>query len=346
MSEYSLSVQKKYLLRLKTSRKLSNSYEDEVIGITGIIYNAIEFCTMELLVISSLLLGLWMNWSFSVHSKYKWSNLHALKALVGFQLTANTCNLTIHLLLLISWPFLGYLINPGDYLWKVDPVTCRLITAIQEISSLTCVANAAGIFVTNQGKDELKKERKRKMAFLLVSAISVMSGLVAVIYTKIVPLLEHGTMSGANCPSHSFSVLCGLIEVKCVFIIYVACSVILFFSNPPFTGSRAKRILNILFKCLSIAFRLTAGCALMFAVMFTPFYFLGGSLYSVTFNTVKLYFDVVTLAVSIGFPAFFHSDVDMQFSTSQPVQSYLLDKSPDNEQRKVKIRIKTHSQKS
>lgn len=301
---------------------------------------------MELLVISSVLLGLWMNWSFWAYMNCKWSNLHALEALAGFQLTTNTWNLTIHLLLLIPWPFLGYLINPGDFLWKVDPIICRLITAIQEISSLTCVVNAAGIFVTNQGKDELKKERKRKMAFLLVSAISIMSGLSAVIYTKIVPLLKHGTMSGANCPSHSFSVLCGLIEVKCVFIIYVACSAILFFSNPSFTGSRAKHILKIFFKCLSITYRLTATCALTLAVTFMPFYFLGGSLYSVTFNTVKLYFDVVTLAVVIGFPAFFHSDVDMWFSTSQTVQSYLLDQSPDKEQRKVKIRIKTHSQKS
>ena len=301
---------------------------------------------MELLVASSVLLGLWMNWSFWAHNKHKWSNLHALRALAGFQLTTNAWNLTIHILLLIPWPFLGYLVNPGDFLWKVDPITCRLITTVQEISSLTCVANAAGIFVTNQGKDELKKERKRKMAFLIVSAISIMSGLSAVIYTKIVPLLKHGTMSGANCPSHSFSVLCGLIKVKCVFIIYVACSAILFFSNPPFSGSRAKRILNILFKCLSIAFRLSASFALMLAVMFTPFYFLGGSLYSVTFNTVKLYFDVVTLAVIIGFPAFFRLDVDMRFSTSQSVQSYLLDRSPDNEQRKVKIRLKTHSQKS
>lgn len=301
---------------------------------------------MELLVISSVLLGLWMNWSFWAHMKYKWSNLHALEALAGFQLTTNTWNLTIHFLLLIPWPFLGYLINPGDFLWKVDPIICRLITAIQEISSLTCVANAAGIFVTNQGKDELKKERKRKMAVLLVSAISIMSGLSAVIYTKIVPLLKHGTMSGANCPSHSFSVLCGFIEVKCVFIIYVACSAILFFSNPSFTGSRAKHILKIFFKCLSITYRLTATCAITLAVTFMPFYFLGGSLYSVTFNTVKLYFDVVTLAVVIGFPAFFHSDVDMRFSTSQTVQSYLLDQSPDKEQRKVKIRIKTHSQKS
>ena len=299
---------------------------------------------MELLVISCVLLGLWMNWSFWAHNKYKWSNLHALRALAGFQLTTNAWNLTIHLLLLIPWPFWGYLLNPGDYLWKVDTVTCRLITAIQEISSLACVANAAGIFVTNQGKDELKKERKRKMAFLLISAILVMCGLSAVVYTEVIPLLKHGTMSGANCPSHSFSVLCGLIEVKCVFLIYVACSAILFFDNPPFTCSRAKRILNILFKCLFIAFRLTSSCALMFAVMFTPFYFLGGSLYSVTFNTVKLYFDVITLAVVIGFPAFFHSDVDMRFSTSQTVQSYLLDQSSDNEQRKVKIRIK--SQKS
>lgn len=308
---------------------------------------------MELLVGSSILLGLWMNWSFwthnivnYAHNKHKWNNLHALRALAGFQLTTNAWNLIIHLLLLIPWPVLGYLINPGDYLWKVDTIACRLITAIQEISSLTCVANAAGIFVTNQGKDELKKERKRKMAFLFVSAISIMSGLSAVIYTKIVPLLKHGTMSGLNCPSHSFSVLCGLVEVKCVFIIYVACSAILFFSNPPFTGSRTKRILNILFKCLSIAFRLFSSCALILAVMFTPFYFLGGSLYSVTFNTVKLYFDVVTLAVIIGFPAFFRLDTDMLFRTSQGVQSYLLDQSPDNEQRKVKIRIKTHSQKS
>jgi len=301
---------------------------------------------MELLVISSILLGLWMNWSFWAHNKSKWSNLHALKALAGFQLTTNTWNLTTHLVLLIPWPFLGYLINPGDFLWKVDPIICRLITAIQEISSLTCVANAAGIFVTNQGKDELKKERKRKMAFLVVSTILMMSGLSAVIYTKIVPLLKHGTMSGSNCPSNSLSVLCGLIEVKCVFLLYVVCSAILFFSDPSFTGSKAKHTLKILFKCLSIAFRLIATCALTLAVMFMPLYFLGGSLYSVTFNTVKLYFDVVTLAMVIGFPAYFHSDVDMRFSTSQIVQSYLLDQSPDKEQRKVKIRITTPSQKS
>ena len=303
---------------------------------------------MELLVISSILLGLWMNWSFWTHNiKYKWSNLHALKALTGFQLTTNAWNLTIHLLLLFPWPYLGHLLNPGDLLWKVDPITCRLITAIQEISSLACVANAAGIFVTNQAKDELKKERKRKMAFLIVSVILIVSGLSAVMYTKIIPLLKHGFMSGANCPSHSFSVLCGLIEVKSVFIIYVSCSAILFFSNnPPFTGSKAKYILKILFKYLSIAFYLTSSCALTLAVMFTPFYFLGGSLYSVTFNTVKLYFDVVTLAVMIGFPAFFHSDVGMWYSTSQTVPSYLVDHSLDNEQRQVKIRIKTHSQKS
>ena len=301
---------------------------------------------MELLVISSILLGLWMNWSFWAHNKSKWSNLHALKALAGFQLTTNTWNLSIHLFLLIPWPFFGYLINPGDFLWKVDTIACRLITAIQEISSLTCVANATGIFVTNQGKDELKKERKRKMAFLLVSAISMISGLSAVIYTEIVPLLKHGTMSGTNCPLHSLSVLCRLMEVKCVFGIYVACSAILFFSYPSFTGSKAKRILKILFNCFSIAFRLTATCALTLAVMFMPFYFLGGSLYSTTFNTGKLYFDVVTLAVFIGFPAHFYLDADIGFSTSQTVQLCLLDQSPDKEQGKVKIRIKTHSQKS
>ena len=301
---------------------------------------------MEMLVISSVLLGLWMNWSYWAHNKNKWSNLHALRALAGFQLTTNAWHLTIHLLLLIPWPFLGYLVNPGDYLWKVDSTICRLITAIQEISSLTCVTNAAGIFVTNQGKDELKKERKRKVAFLLVTAVLVMTGLSAVIYTDIVPLLKHGSMGGANCPSHSFSVLCGLNEVKSVFIIYVACSAVLFFNNPPFSGSKAKLVLNILFKYLSIAFRLTSSCALMLAVMFTPFYFLGGSLYSITFNTVKLYFDVTTLALVIGFPAFCHSDVDMRFSTSQTVQSCFLDQSPDNDQRKVKTGIKTNSQKS
>ena len=301
---------------------------------------------MEMFVISSVLLGLWMNWSYWAHNKNKWSNLHALRALAGFQLTTNAWHLTIHLLLLIPWPFLGFLVNPGDYLWKVDSTICRLITAIQEISSLTCVTNAAGIFVTNQGKDELKKERKRKVAFLLVTAVLVMTGLSAVIYTDIVPLLKHGSMGGANCPSHSFSVLCGLNEVKCVFIIYVVCSAVLFFNNPPFSGSKATLVLNILFKYLSIAFRLTSSCALMLAVMFTPFYFLGGSLYSITFNTVKLYFDVTTLALVIGFPAFCHSDVDLRFSTSQTVQSCFLDQSPDNDQRKVKIGIKTNSQKS
>lgn len=297
---------------------------------------------MELLVISSFLLGLWMNRCLWVHSKYKWSTLHALRALAEFQVVANTCCLAVHLLLLIHLPFLGYLINPGNFLWTVDPITCRLITAIQEISSLMCVANAAGIFVTNQGKDELKKERKRKMVFLLVSIISIVDGLFALLYTKVVPLLKHGTMSGANCPSHPLILLCGRIEVKSVFVIYVSCSVMLFFNNRPFTGSRAKYILNIFFKCLSIIFHLSTACALIFAVMFTPFYLIGGSLYSVTFNTVKLYFNVAALAVSIGFPVFLCSDVDLQPSTSHTVQSSLLDRSPDNEPRKVKIRINTH----
>ena len=301
---------------------------------------------MELFVTASFFLGLWMNWRFWLHSKYKWSNLHALRALAGLQVVANACCLTVHLLLLIHWPFLGFLLNPGSYLWMVDPVTCRLITVIQEISSLVCVANAAGIFVTNQGKDELKKERKRKMVFLLVSTVSFLGGVLAVIYTKIVPLLKHGTLSGANCPSHSFSLLCGRIEVKCTFLTYVACSVALYFTNPPFTGSRAKYILNIFFKCLSLTFYLVTVCLLVFAVMFTPFYILGGSLYSIYFNTVKLYFDVTTLAISIGFPALFDSDAEVRSSISRTVQSTLLDRSPDDEPRKVKIRIHTHSSTS
>lgn len=302
---------------------------------------------MELFIITSFLLGLWMNWSFWVDSKYKWTNLHALRALAGFQVVANNYCLAVHLLLLTHWPFLGYLINPGNYLWMVGPVTCRLITATQEISALVCVVNAAGIFVTNQGKDELKKERKRKIAFFLVSLISIGGGVLAFVYTKVVPLLKHGTMRGANCPSHSFSLLCGRIKVKTVFFIYVACSVIiLFYNNSPFTGSRAKYILNIFLKCLSIMFHLTTICTLMFAVMFIPFYLLGGSLYSTTINTLKLYFDVAALAVSIGFPALFRSVVDTQSSASHTVQSSLLDRSPDDEPRKIKIRINTHSQKS
>ncbi|XP_078360800.1 uncharacterized protein LOC144645186 [Oculina patagonica] len=301
---------------------------------------------MELFIITSLLLGLWMNWSFWVHSKYKWTNLHALKALTGFQVVANTYCLAVHLLLLTKWPFLGYLINPGNYLWMVGPVTCRLFTAVQEISALVCIANAAGIFVTNQGKDELKKERKRKIAFFLVSLISIGGAVLAFFYTKVIPLLKYGTLSGANCPSHSFSLLCGRIKVKSAFIIYVACSVTLFYNNSPFTGSQAKYILNIFFKCLSILFHFTTICALMFAVMFIPFYLLGGSLYSVTINTLKLYFDVTALAVSIGFPAWFCSVADTQSSASHTVQSSLLDRSPDNEPRKIKIRINTHAQKS
>lgn len=307
---------------------------------------------MALWVIVSCLLGLSMNWSFWIQSKSKWSHLHVLRALVRFQAIANACNLTIHLLLLIPWPFWGHLINPGNYLWSVDPITCRLITAIQEISSLACAVNAAGIFVTNQGKDELKKERRRKIGFLVVSITSFFGGLLAVVYTKVVPLLKHGTLSGSNCPSHSFSLLCGRIEVKCVFITYVVCSIILFFNNPPFTGSLdslAKNILNILFKCIATVYLFTTACAVMSAVVvFTPIYLLGGSLYSVTFNTVKLYFDVITLAVSIGFPSFLdrlRADVDNGF-TPHTVQSSLLKRSADNEQEMIKIRINTHSQKS
>ena len=301
---------------------------------------------MELLIIVSCVLGFWMNRSLLVHSKYNWGNdLHALRVLAGFQVMANVCNLCIHLLLLIPWPFWGYAILPGDYLWTVGPVTCRLFTAIQEISSIVCIANAAGIFLTNLGKDELKKERRRKIGFLVVSITAVLSGILAFVYTKVIPILKQGTLSGQNCPAHSFSLLCGHAEVKVAFITYVACAVLLFFYNSPFTESRTKYILDISFKMLSGVFYFVTCCALVFGIVFIVTYLLGGSLYSVTFNIVKLYFDVVTLAVSIGFPAFLNKDVDQGF-TPHTVQSSFSNRNPGNEKGMVKIRINTHLQNS
>lgn len=302
---------------------------------------------MEVLLITSFLLGLWMNWSFAVRSKPKWDNLHALRNLVGFQLTANLLNISVHLLLLIPWPFWGYAINPGNLLWTVDPVTCRLLTVIEEVISISCAANATGIFVTNLEKQELKQERKRKMAFCLVLATFCMGGAFAVVYTELIPLVKHGSLSGSNCPSHPYSLLCDQNKLKCAFATYVVCSVILFWNVDHWSNSQLREsqprinILNSFIKCLSTAFQCTTICALTFATMCIPFYFLGGSLYSVTFNNIKLYFDVTTLAVSIGLAALLaqiHADGSSGVA-GHSVGSSLMERSPGTEQRLIKIRL-------
>ena len=133
---------------------------------------------MELSIIVSCLVGLWVNWSFLVQTKHKWeTKLYILRQLIVFQVTANSFNLSVHLILLIPWPFWGYAVRPGDYLWTVDPLTCRLITAVLVISCIVCILNAAGIFLSNQGKDELRKERLGNNAAVVVSATCFLSGI-------------------------------------------------------------------------------------------------------------------------------------------------------------------------
>lgn len=271
---------------------------------------------MELLLIMTFLLGLWMNWSFASYSKPNWINLHALRNLVGFQLTANMFNIAVHLLLLIPWPFWGYAINPGNFQWTINPVACRMCTVIEDLISISCVANATSIFVTNLEEQDLRQERQRKVAFCLVLAIFCIGGISSVVYTELLPLIKHEALRISNCPSHSFLLLCGQNEIKFAFTTYVICSVILFWnvhhrSSTRFSESWTRNIINNFLKCLFVACQCTTICALMFAVICIPGYILGATLYSITFNRIKLYFVIATLAVSIGLPALFaqiHAD--------------------------------------
>lgn len=171
-----------------------------------------------------------------------------------------------------------------------------------------CILNAAGIFLSNQGKDELRKERLCNIAAVVVSTLCFLSGILVVVYTIVIPLQKQSTLSGENCPGHSFSVLCGQTEVKAFFLCYVACSLFLFIFNFPFTKSSVKKNLDLSFILLSGVFHVITCFNLFFGAAFIVMFLFGGSLYSVTINIVKLYFDIVSLAVSIGFPAFLNTD--------------------------------------
>lgn len=264
---------------------------------------------MELLIIVPCIVGLWLNWSLLAYSKHKWkTSLDILEHPIRFQVIANSFNLLVYLLLSIPWPSWGYVIRPGDYLWTVDTLTCRLIATVHEISSIVCILNAAGIFLSNQGKDELRKERLCNITAVVVSMMCFLSGILVVVCTIAIPLLKQNTLSRENCPGHSFSVLCGQTEVKAFFLSYVACSLLLFIFNLPFTKSSVKKILNLSFKLLSGVFHVITCFNLFFGVAFIVVFLFGGSLYSVIINIIKLYFDVVSLAVSIGFPAFLNTE--------------------------------------
>lgn len=262
---------------------------------------------MELLVITTLSVGVWMNWSFAFNSKPKWINLYALRKLVGFQLTTNLFNIAVHLFLLIPWPFWGYAINPGNFLWTIDPVACRLITAVEDLISISCAANATAIFVTDPEKQELKQERKRKMAFCLVLVTFCLGGVCSIVYRGLIPLVVYGTLSGSNCPSNSLTLLCTQNGFKYAFASYATCSFILFWSvhhkrYSHLSNSMVGNIIASLSTYLSSTHHCITMCALVFAVTCTPIYIFGGSLYSVDFNIVKLYFDITALALSIGLP--------------------------------------------
>ena len=281
----------------------------------------------------TFLLGLWMNWSFASHNKPNWTNLHALRNLVGFQLTANMFNIAVHQFLLIPWPFWGYAVNPGHFLWTINPVACRTYTVIADLISISCAANATSIFVTSLGKQDLRQERQRKVAFCLVLAIFCLGGVSSVVYTELLPLIKHEALRVSNCPSHPFLLLCGQKQIKYAFTTYVTCSVILFWnihhrSTSGFSESWSRNIINYFLKCLSVACQCTTICALMFAVVFIPAHILGGPLYSVTFNRVKLYFVIVTLAVSIGLPALLaqlHADGNYGIA-GYPVESSFMER--------------------
>ena len=146
-----------------------------------------------------------------VSKQGKWFNLYALRNLVKLQLTSNIFNIAIHLLLVIPWPYFGYTLNPGNFLWTIkNPVFCRLFIVVEDLISIFCSVSAVVIFGTNPKIQELGQERIRKMAFCASWCwISVGLGAMFVSsFREIVPLLKHG-----NCPSHPFIILCGRKEI-------------------------------------------------------------------------------------------------------------------------------------
>ena len=308
---------------------------------------------MELLLISSFLVGVWMNWSFAVCSKPKWNDLYALRNLVGFQLTADLCNILTHLLLLLPWPLWGYIINPGNYLWTVNPLICRLFMVVEETISISCAANATCIFWTNVEKHDLKQERKRKIAWCMVLVTLLLGGLFAVVYTELIPLLNYRDMNVSNCPLHPLSILGDQKELKYVFVGYVGCSAIIFWSTDDkskshFREEKPNNSVHTLVKVLFIVCYYSTIFALVFAIICIPINFLGGSLYSVTFNKVKLCFDIIILAVSIILPALL-AHIHASENTGNRGYSMELSRTermPGLEQRHIKIGMNNNGKKT
>lgn len=255
------------------------------------------------------LLGFWMNVKFAFQSKEKWFNLYALRNLVKLQLTSNIFNIAIHLLLVIPWPFFGYTLNPGNFLWTIkNPVFCRLFIVVEDLISIFCSVSAVVIFGTNPKIQELGQERIRKMAFCASWCwISVGLGAMFVSsFREIVPLLKHG-----NCPSHPFIILCGRKEIKYLFTTFAMLSFVLFVGMQrrkslrfPECGNH-KSITNSSLKWLCISHNFCTSCVLAFVFLYIPVYIFGEPFSSaVTYNLGRHYFDVTTLALSVSLPAF------------------------------------------
>ena len=262
---------------------------------------------MELLLILVFALGLWMNWTFAFHNKHKWINLETLRNLVSFQLTLNALNIAFHLLLLIPLPFFGYAINPGNFLWTFkSSIVCRLLTVMGDFISISCSANATIIFITNPEAQELKQERRRKQV-CCVCIVMMCFCLGRIFVFSFRELIDTDSLIIQNCPSHSFFVLCDQKEVKYLFTSFSVLSFLLFCylgRSSILELSELWNSFNFLILFLAFSHKCCIFYAMTYGLLYTPAYLFGGPSLSVTFSLGKHYFDIVTLALSIGLPAF------------------------------------------
>ena len=206
---------------------------------------------------------------------------------------------------------------------------------------------------TNVEKHDLKQERKRKIAWCMVLVTLLLGGLFAVVYTELIPLLNYRDMNVSNCPLHPLSILGDQKELKYVFVGYVGCSAIIFWSTDDkskshFTEEKPNNSVHALVKVLFIVCYYSTIFALVFAIICIPINFLGGSLYSVTFNKVKLRFDIIILAVSIILPALL-AHIHASENTDNRGYSMELSRTermPGLEQRHIKIGMNNNGKKT
>ena len=210
---------------------------------------------------------------------------------------------------MIPWPYFGYTLNPGNFLWTIkNPVFCRLFIVVEDLISIFCSVSAVVIFGTNPKIQELGQERIRKMAFCASWCwISVGLGAMFVSsFREIVPLLKHG-----NCPSHPLIILCGRKEIKYLFTTFAMLSFVLFVGMQRRKSLRFSEcgnhnsITNSSLKWLCISHNFCTSCVLAFVFLYIPVYIFEDPFSrAVTYNLGRHYFDVTTLALSVSLPAF------------------------------------------